>query len=82
MTTAMVPWGSMPPPSWVPSYLRRSPRWHDGIGRLMDLGGKFDLMIPAAEGVHDAVARAEDLLMVREDLRRALEQLQHLAAER
>lgn len=61
------------PQTWTPSYVRRAPRWHDGAGRLMDFGGVFDLRVPTPPGGVDAEAMAEDLLMVKQDLRRALE---------
>jgi hypothetical protein len=63
------------PQTWTPSYLRRAPRWHDGVGRLMDIGGTFDLKLPRTPAEVDAEALAEDLLMVRQDLRRALASL-------
>lgn len=57
---------------WRPSYVRRAPRWHDGVGRLMDLGGTFDLHLPYESNEQ---ASAEDWLMVRDDLRRAVSAL-------
>lgn len=67
MTTQMM--------SWTPSYLRRAPRWYDGSARLMDLGCAFDLRLPLPPGGVDAEAMAEDIVMVRQDLQQALEQL-------
>ena len=57
---------------WRPSYIRRAPRWHDGVGRLMDLGSTFDLRLPL-ETNGDALA--EDWLIVHDDMRRALDAL-------
>lgn len=54
---------------WRPSYIRRAPRWHDGAARLLDLGGTFDLRLPYESNEQ---ALAEDWVIVREDLRRAL----------
>ncbi len=61
--------------TWTPSYLRRAPRWYDGVGRLMDVGSMLDLRLSAPRGGIDADALAEDLLVARQDLRRALETL-------
>ena len=61
--------------AWTPRYLRRAPRWHDGAGRLLDLGQTFDLRLPLPAGT-DAEAYAEDLLMLRQDIDRARQQLE------
>lgn len=61
---------------WKPSYLRRAPRWHDGVGRLLDVGSVFDLRLPVPAHGIDAEAIAEDLLMVRQDLAAARAQLE------
>lgn len=63
---------------WRPSYVRRAPRWHDGIGRLLDLGSTFDLRLPPET---DAERLAEDELMVLEDMRAAVDRLRSTAAE-
>jgi hypothetical protein len=60
---------------WTPRYVRLAPRWHDGPGRLLDLGSVFDLRLPVPAGGVDAEAMAEDLLMVRQDLNAARAQL-------
>lgn len=65
------------PQTWTPAYIRRAPGWHDGAGRLLDFGGVFDLKIYTDPGFADAEAIAEDLLMVKQDLRRALNAVQH-----
>lgn len=55
-----------------PSYRRRAPRWYDGVARLMDLGGTFDLKLPAES---DAERLAEDRFMIQQDMRVAVDQL-------
>lgn len=57
---------------WRPSYVRRAPRWHDGVGRLLDLGATFDLRLPVDT---DADKLNEDLLMIRQDMQQAVEEL-------
>lgn len=54
---------------WRPSYLRRAPRWYDGAARLVDLGATFDLALPQES---DAEILAEDWVVARDDVRRAL----------
>lgn len=61
---------------WRPSYIRRLPRWHDGAGRLMDLGSTLDLRLPYTS---DSERLAEDWVMVRDDLRRSSSMLKELA---
>jgi hypothetical protein len=56
-----------------PSYIRRAPRWYDGAARLVDLGGTFDLHLPIESNQE---ILAEDWLLVRDDLRRALSAIQ------
>lgn len=55
-----------------PSYVRRAPRWHDGVGRLMDLGSTFDLRLPHES---DLERLGEDRLMIQQDMQVAVEQL-------
>jgi hypothetical protein len=55
--------------SGLPSYLRRAPRWYDGAGRLLDLGGTLDARVRPEL---DDERLAEDFAMMRRDLRRAL----------
>lgn len=64
------------PQTWTPAYIRRAPQWHDGVGRLLDIGGVFDLKVYGDAALADAEAMAEDLLMVKQDLRRALAAVQ------
>jgi hypothetical protein len=57
---------------WRPSYIRRMPRFYDGAGRLMDLGDTLDLRL-APES--DVERLAEDWAVVRDDLRRGIQDL-------
>ncbi len=55
-----------------PSYMRRAPRWYDGVARLLDLGGVFDLRLPPER---DADKIIEDRVMIAQDMRIAVERL-------
>lgn len=61
---------------WRPSYLRRAPRWHDGVARLLDLGSTFDLKLPPES---DAARLTEDEYMIRADMRKAVGRLRQAA---
>ncbi len=65
--------GTRPALYWRPGYLRRAPRWHDGVGRLLDLGGTFDLRLPD-EDVAEALV--EDYRVAVDELRRAWDEVQ------
>ena len=52
----------------TPSYVRRAPRWYDGLARLFDLGGTYRSPIAARS---DEECLAEDFRLVQEDIERA-----------
>lgn len=61
---------------FMPTYMRRRPRWYDGAARLLDIGGVFDFQAPT---LSDADLIREDQAMVQGDMRHAVEQLRAAA---
>lgn len=56
----------------APSYLRRTPRWYDGVARLLDIGGAFDFR---PQHLSDGELLLEDREMVRRDMIAAVQEL-------
>lgn len=55
----------MPTRPHQPSYMRRTPRWYDGVARLLDIGGVFDWNAPP---ITNDEYLTEDREMIRRDM--------------